>query len=132
MRIQEIFAAEVTRDIAPVIYFHEQDPGKVLEEVSEYIITGGYPESDPRHRRIPTGIHEQFVTLLRALAAALRKQPGTDLPAAWIGSSSRAMAPISKTTAIGSIWSRMACQASRNSWALRESSRASRTSASVR
>ena len=42
MLIQDIFAAEVTRDIAPVIYFHEQDPAKVLEEVSEYIITGGY------------------------------------------------------------------------------------------
>jgi hypothetical protein len=84
MLMKEIFAAEVTRDIAPVIYFHEQDPGKVLAEVSEYIVTGGYPESDPRHRRIPTGIHEQFVTLLRALAAALRKQPGTELPAAWI------------------------------------------------
>ena len=84
MVMQEIFAADVTRDIAPVIYFHEQDPGKVLDEVSEYIITGGYPESDPRHRRIPTGIHEQFVTLLQALASALRRKPGTELPAAWI------------------------------------------------
>jgi hypothetical protein len=82
MVIRDVFAADVTRDIAPVIYFHEQAPAKVLEEVSEYIITGGYPESDPRHTRIPSGIHEQFVKLLRGLAADLARQP--ELPAAWI------------------------------------------------
>ena len=84
MLIHDIFAADVTRDIAPVIYFHEQDPAKVMEEVSEYIITGGYPESDLRHRRIAAGIHEQFVKLLRALATALRQQSGPELPAVWI------------------------------------------------
>jgi hypothetical protein len=40
MLVKEVFAADVTRDIAPVIYFHEQEPTKVLAEVSEYIITG--------------------------------------------------------------------------------------------
>ena len=54
MLIQEIFADidQVTRDIPPVIYFHEQEPDKVRAEVSEYIITGGYPDNDPRHKRI--------------------------------------------------------------------------------
>jgi len=84
MVIKDIFAADVARDIAPVIYFHEQDPAKVQEEAAEYIITGGYPESDPRHKRIPSGIHEQFVKLLRGLAVDLQKPSGAELPAAWI------------------------------------------------
>jgi hypothetical protein len=86
MLIQEIFADvdQVTRDIPPVIYFHEQEPDKVRAEVSEYIITGGYPDNDPRHKRIQSGIHEQFVKLLRSLARELQKKEGTDLPASWI------------------------------------------------
>lgn len=32
---------EHTRDIPPVVYFHEQTPEKLAVEVSEYIITGG-------------------------------------------------------------------------------------------
>ncbi|MEG4814880.1 BREX system P-loop protein BrxC [Microcoleus sp. K5-D4] len=84
MLIKDIFAADITRDIAPVVYFHEQDPIKVLEEVSEYIITGGYPENDPRHRRVQSGIHEQFVKLLKALAEELEKKKGAELPASWI------------------------------------------------
>lgn len=84
MLIKDIFAADVTRNIAPVVYFHEQNPAKVLEEVSEYIITGGYPETDPRHNRVKFGIHEQFVKLLRGLAAELQKPGGAELPACWI------------------------------------------------
>ncbi len=84
MLIQEIFAEDVTRDIAPVVYFHENDPQKVMEEVSEYIITGGYPESDPRHKKMPSGIHEQFVRLLTGLTAELNKKHGVELPASWI------------------------------------------------
>ncbi len=84
MLIKEIFAADVTRNIAPVVYFHEQDPAKVQEEVSEYIITGGYPEGDPRYNRGKAGIHEQFVKLLNALAEELQRSPGADLPASWI------------------------------------------------
>lgn len=84
MLIKDIFAADITRDIAPVVYFHEQDPAKVHEEVSEYIITGGYPETDPRHQRVQAGIHEQFVKLLRALAEELRKKGGAELPSSWI------------------------------------------------
>ena len=84
MLIKEIFASDVTRDIAPVVYFHEKDPEKVNEEVSEYIITGGYPESDPRSRRIESGIHEQFVRLLNALSTDLKKKNGPKLPASWI------------------------------------------------
>ncbi len=84
MTIKEIFAADVTRNIAPVVYFHEQDPAKVLEEVSEYIITGGYPETDPRHKRVQSGIHEQFVKLLQGIAEELPKRGGVELPASWI------------------------------------------------
>lgn len=83
MLIKDIFAADVTRNIAPVVYFHEQNPAKVLEEVSEYIITGGYPE-DARHNRVKFGIHEQFVKLLRGLAEELQKPGGAELPACWI------------------------------------------------
>jgi len=67
MQIKDVFANDVTRDIAPVIYFHEQDPAKVTAEVSEYIVTGGYPEGDPRSK---IGIHEQFVKLLDGLRPA--------------------------------------------------------------
>ncbi len=84
MLIKDIFAANITRDIAPVIYFHEQDPQKVWSEVSEYIITGGYAEGDPRKKRIQSGIHEQFVKLLRSLARELSKKSGSALPAVWI------------------------------------------------
>lgn len=82
--VQEIFASDVTRDIPPVIYFHEQQPEKLKSEVEEYIITGGYEENDPRRRRIADGIHEQFVRLLKALHAELAKPGGTDLPGSWI------------------------------------------------
>jgi hypothetical protein len=89
MQIRELFAADVTRDIPPVVYFHEQSPAKLQSEVSEYIITGGYSEGDPRARRYgamssSTGIHEQFVHLLRGILQDLGKKGGPDLPASWI------------------------------------------------
>jgi DNA-binding ferritin-like protein len=83
-RISELFAKDVTRDIPPVVYMHEQTPAKIADEVSEYVVTGGYPEDDPRHKRVPNGIHEQFVRLLRAISSELGKPRGSDLPAAWI------------------------------------------------
>ncbi|NRA34737.1 MAG: BREX system P-loop protein BrxC, partial [Polyangiaceae bacterium] len=79
--IEDLFQRDVTRDINPVVYFHEQDPAKVAAEVSEYIITGGYPEEDDR--AIEHGIHEQFVRLLGAMGKDLKKG-GTGLPAVWI------------------------------------------------
>ncbi|MEA5488843.1 MULTISPECIES: BREX system P-loop protein BrxC [Pseudanabaena] len=86
MLVKDIFARDVTRDIAPVVYFHEQEPAKLWEEVSEYIITGGYAEDDPRHTRTNQGIHEQFVRLLKAIAQDLEQpsRAGVTLPAAWI------------------------------------------------
>ncbi|ATB47183.1 BREX system P-loop protein BrxC [Corallococcus macrosporus] len=84
MKIADIFARDVTRDIPPVVYFHEQSPAKLADEVSEYIITGGYPESDPRHRRVPQGIHEQYVRLLTAITREVSKPGGPELPASWI------------------------------------------------
>ncbi|NJM99848.1 MAG: hypothetical protein HC800_24345 [Phormidesmis sp. RL_2_1] len=48
MLLKDLFANDVTRDIPPVVYFHEQNPAKVAAEVGEYIITGGYPTDDPR------------------------------------------------------------------------------------
>lgn len=82
MLINDLFEKDVTRDINPVVYFHEDDPAKVAEEVSEYIITGGYPEGDPRANE--HGIHEQFVRLLTGIAGELEKPEGPDQPAAWI------------------------------------------------
>jgi hypothetical protein len=82
MLINDIFEKDVARDINPVVYFHEDDPAKVAEEVSEYIITGGYPEGDPRHNE--HGIHEQFVRLLTGIAGELESKGGTPQPAAWI------------------------------------------------
>ena len=84
MLVQEVFATDVTRDIPPVIYFHEQSPEKLQAEVGEYIITGGYQAGDPRHHRTSEGIHEQFVHLLNNLAKELKKPGGSDLPACWI------------------------------------------------
>jgi hypothetical protein len=84
MKIRDLFVADVTRDIPPVVYFHEQSPAKLQAEVAEYIVTGGYREDDPRVRRVKAGIHEQFVHLLRGILHELKKRGGSELPAAWI------------------------------------------------
>ncbi|MEY4544275.1 MAG: hypothetical protein RL685_470, partial [Pseudomonadota bacterium] len=82
MLIGELFERPVTRAIPPVVFFHEQDPGKLKEEVGEYIITGGYPAGDPRATE--NGIHEQLVRLLRALRRELDQKNKSALPACWI------------------------------------------------
>jgi hypothetical protein len=82
MLIGDLFEKDVTRAIPPVVYFHEQAPAELEREVSEYIITGGYPKGDPRHT--PDGIHEQFVRLLRAIKACLSEGGSTKDPACWI------------------------------------------------
>ena len=84
MIIRELFVSDVTRDIPPVVYFHEQTPEKLASEVSEYIITGGWPDGHPNRLRVPDGIHEQYVKLLKAITAELEKPGGPELPAAWI------------------------------------------------
>jgi len=84
MLIKDLFSSDITRPIPPVVYFHEQGPDKLLEEVSEYIITGGWPEDHPNHRRVPSGIHEQYVKLLEGIISELNRAGGTDLPNAWI------------------------------------------------
>jgi hypothetical protein len=82
MLIADLFERDVTRNINPVIYFHEQDPTKVAEEVREYIITGGYPAHDPRANE--HGIHEQFVRLLTGISHELEADGGGDNPGALI------------------------------------------------
>ncbi len=84
MIIRDLFISDVTRDIPPVVYFHEQTPEKLASEVSEYIITGGWPDDHPNHRRVPDGIHEQYVKLLQAITSELGKPGGPELPNAWI------------------------------------------------
>ena len=84
MLIRDLFASDVTRDIPPVVYFHEQNPEKLADEVSEYIVTGGWPEDHPNHRRVPDGIHEQYVNLLRTITSELDKAGGPELPTSWI------------------------------------------------
>jgi len=82
--IRDLFVSKVTRDIPPVVYFHEQSPAKLADEVSEYIITGGWKEGTPNHRRVPHGIHEAYVQLLHAICEELDKKGGPDLPNVWI------------------------------------------------
>lgn len=84
MLIRDLFRSNVTRDIPPVVYFHEQSPEKLATEVAEYIITGGWPEGSLNHRRVPNGIHEQYVHLLTSITAELGKSGGPDLPNVWI------------------------------------------------
>ncbi len=82
--LRTLFKLDVTRDISPVVYFHEQTPEKIQAEVSEYIITGGWPEGHPNRQRVPDGIHEQYVRLLRGISRELDKRGGPELPTAWI------------------------------------------------
>lgn len=84
MQIRELFLSDVTRDIPPVVYFHEQSPQKLADEVREYIITGGWPRDHPNHTRVSDGIHEQYVRLLRGITSELAKPGGPELPTAWI------------------------------------------------
>ena len=82
--IRDLFLADVTRDIPPVVYFKDQEPHKLQAEVDEYIITGGWPEDHPNRRRVGDGIHEQYVRLLTRMAAELDKPGGPELPNVWI------------------------------------------------
>jgi hypothetical protein len=82
--IKDLFKDDVTRDIPPVVYFHEQTPEKVRDEVSEYIITGGWNKDHPNYKRVPDGIHEQYVRLLTALKKEAAKPGGPSQPAVWI------------------------------------------------
>ena len=84
MLIKDLFRSDVTRDIPPVVYLHEQSPAKLEAEVSEYIITGGWPANHPNRRRLPNGIHEEYMRLLTGITAELKKPSGTDLPTCWI------------------------------------------------
>src|SRR5690606_24596096 len=80
----QLFLSDVARDIPPVAYLHEQSPDKLASEVSEYIVTGGWPDDHPNHRRVPSGIHDQYVRLLTNIASELGKPGGPDLPTAWL------------------------------------------------
>lgn len=82
--IRDLFVSDVTRDIPPVIYFHEKSPEKLADEVSEYIITGGWPEGHPNRQRVERGIHEEYVRLLTNMAREMGKSGGPDLPNVWI------------------------------------------------
>lgn len=84
MKIRELFVEDVTRSIPPVIYFHQQSPESLAAEVGEYIITGGWNEDHPSRKRVPNGIHEQYVKLIRGIARELDKAGGPDLPNVWI------------------------------------------------
>lgn len=84
MIIKDLFTTDVTRDIPPVIYFHERSPEKLDSEIREYIITGGYPDDHPLKKRVPRGIHEQYVKLLKAVLQKLEDSHGAGLPASWI------------------------------------------------
>ena len=82
MKLKDIFLKDPARGIPPVVYFHDQTPEKLASEVGEYIVTGGWPKDHPNNRRVPRGIHEEYVSLLRELRTALDEAP--ELPAVWI------------------------------------------------
>lgn len=82
MKIFELFKSDVTRDIPPVVYFHEQSPAKLDSEVHEYIVTGGWPEGHAHWGK--KGIHEHYVRLLKNIRREFDKPEGPELPAAWI------------------------------------------------
>ncbi len=84
MKLADLFDRSVTRDIPPVVYFHQQDPVQLAAEVGEYIVTGGYPEGHSSHQRVPVGIHEQYVRLLDEITRELAKSGGPENPACWI------------------------------------------------
>jgi hypothetical protein len=84
MSIRELFVHDLTRDIPPVVYFHDLDPHKVRSEVDEYIVTGGFPEGHPGHKQVPDGIHEQYVRLLDGLVAELTSPQGATSPGCWV------------------------------------------------
>jgi len=84
MQIKSLFESNVTRDIPPVVYFHEQSPAKLADEVNEYIVTGGWPAEHPNKKRVPNGIHEGYLSLLKAIVTELKKPHGPDLPNIWI------------------------------------------------
>src|SRR5260370_38150020 len=83
MLIRELFLSDATRDIPPVVYFHEQGADKLAAEVSEYTITRGWPEDRPNHRRVPSVTHEEYARLLRNIAPKLDKARGPALPTVW-------------------------------------------------
>jgi len=77
--IKEILHKNIEENIAPVVYFHEQNAEYVAKEITDYVITtrpGTGGESGG-------GIHEQFVSILTQIADAL-EQGNTSLPASWI------------------------------------------------
>jgi hypothetical protein len=84
MPIRELFVHDITRDIPPVVYFHDLDPKKVRSEVDEYIVTGGYYDGQPGKKQVPDGIHEQYVRLLDGLVAELSQPNGGTSPGCWV------------------------------------------------
>jgi len=84
VKIRDLFEYKVTRDIPPVVYFHEQSPDKLEAEVREYIITGGWRDDHPNHQRVARGIHEHYVNLLTRITELHGSTSGPELPASWI------------------------------------------------
>ena len=82
--VRDLFVSDVTRDIPPVVYFHEQSPEKLQQEVAEYIITGGFHEGSLQRQRVPDGIHGQAVRLCTPLAAQPGRARGPGLPNRWL------------------------------------------------
>jgi hypothetical protein len=77
--VQDILERNIQDNIAPVVYFHKQDPKDIEHEVREYVITtrpGSGGEAGG-------GIHEQYISLLNQIAHCIENKE-TSLPASWI------------------------------------------------
>ncbi|MGK5091070.1 BREX system P-loop protein BrxC [Deltaproteobacteria bacterium TL4] len=77
--IKDVLERPIEENIAPVVYFHKQEPESLENEVREYVVTtrpgtGGETGG---------GIHEQYVFLLSQITNALDKKE-CSLPASWI------------------------------------------------
>ena len=84
MSLPALFRRDILRTIPPVVYFHEDTRDRLAAEVDEYIVTGGHPEGSDAHTRVPHGIHEAYVRLMRAMHRAITGQDDHRLPASWI------------------------------------------------
>jgi hypothetical protein len=77
--IKDILDRNIEKDIAPVVYFHRQEPESVEAEVCEYVIT----TRPARRGESGGGIHEQYVFLLNELARRLESGDCSS-PGSWI------------------------------------------------
>jgi hypothetical protein len=96
--IRDLFLADVTRDIPPVVYFHEQSPEKLAARSPNTSSPAAGPTVTRTKRRVPDGIHEQYVRLLcghrRRARQARRPRPAHRWISGFYGSGKSSFAKL--------------------------------------